>query len=156
MDNDIAARVCGHCETVLVDPDKKLREALKLKDAMIIRCDDMQLEASKNKHGKNQLKVTYSGGQGQISEFWQLTTAKQKALFLQRFIQPHLIDRFRPFTDSSVTKVINNEHRLQAPEIVIANKNGRFWQIRDKLFNIEQFPKAVEVLQQLDSSAEEA
>ena len=156
MDNDIAARVCGHCEAVLVDPDKKLREAMKLKDAMIIRCDDMQLEATKNKHGKNQLKVTYSGGQGQISEFWQLTTAKQKAQFLQRFIQPHLIDRFRPFTDSSVTKVINNEHRLQHPEIVIANKVGRFWQIRDKLFNIQQFPKAVEVLQQMESSLTEA
>jgi len=96
--------------------------------------------------------VTYRGGQGQISEFWQLTTAKQKAMFLQRFIQPHLIDRFRPFTDSSVTKVIQNEHRLQPPEIVIAHKVGRFWQVRDKLFNIEQFPKAVEVLKQIESS----
>ena len=79
-----------------------------------------------------------------------------KRQFLQRFIQPHLIDRFRPFTDSSVTKVINNEHRLQPPEIVIANKVGRFWQIRDKLFNIQQFPKAVEVLQQMESSEIEA
>lgn len=154
MDNDIAARVCGHCEAQLVDPDKKLREALKLKDALIIRCDEMHLSASKNKHGKGQLKVTYRGAQGQINECWQLTTSKQKAAFLQRFIQPHLIDRFRPFTDSSVTKVINNEHRLQAPEIVIAHKKGRFWQVRDKLFNIEQYPKAVAVLAQLQTKQE--
>lgn len=154
MDNDIAARVCGHCQAQLVDPDKKLREALKLKDALIIRCDQMVLSATKNKHGKGQLKVTYHGSQGQISEVWQLTTAKQKAEFLQRFIQPHLIDRFRAFTDSSVTKIINNEHRLQAPEIVIAQKKGRFWQVRDKLFNIDQYPKAAEVLTQLEANQE--
>jgi len=151
MDNDIAARVCGHCEAVLVDPDKKLREALKLKDAMIIRCDQMQLEATKNKHGKNQLKVTYFGSGGQISEFWQLTTAKQKALCLQHFIQPHLIDRFRPFTESSVTKIINNEHRLQPPDVVIANKVGRFWQVRDKLFSLKEFPKAIELLEKISN-----
>jgi len=151
MDNDIAARVCGHCEVILVDPDKKLREALKLKDAMIIRCEDMQLSASKNKHGKNQLKVTYVGSGGQINEVWQLTTAKQKAQFLQRFIQPHLIDRFRPFTESSVTKVINNAHRLQPPDIVIANKVGRFWQVRDKLFSLKEFPKAIELLEKISN-----
>ena len=43
---------------------EKLREALKLKDAMIIRCDDMQLSATKNKHGKNQLKSLIVVGKG--------------------------------------------------------------------------------------------
>ncbi len=32
-DNDIAARRCHQCDHALVDPDKKLRDALKLKDA---------------------------------------------------------------------------------------------------------------------------
>lgn len=146
-DNDIAARVCQHCQAVMVDPDKKLREAMKLKHAMIIRVESMQLSATKNKQGKNQLKVNYSGSQGQINEVWQLTTPKQKATFLQKFIPPHLIDRFRPFTDSSVSKVINNEHRLRAPDIIIAYKQGRFWQIRDKLFNLKDFPKAQALLE---------
>ncbi len=49
------------------------------------------------------------------------------------------MDRHRPFTDTAPTKVANNEHRLRPPEIVIARKNGRFWAIRDKLFDLDQY-----------------
>ena len=137
-DNDIAARRCHQCDHVLVDPDKKLREAMNLKDAMIMCCVDMQLEASKNKFNKPQLKVTYIGDSGaHLNEFWQLSTAPQKREFLTRFIPLHLIDRHRTFTESAPTKVINQQHRLQVPDIVIARKDGRFWKITDKLFNVE-------------------
>ena len=34
-DNDIAARICHECDATLVDPDKKLKEALNLKDALV-------------------------------------------------------------------------------------------------------------------------
>ena len=139
-DNDIAARRCHECDHQLVDPDKKLREAMQLKDAMIIQCVDMRLAASKNKFNKPQLKVTYVGDTGvELHEYWQLTNKTQKRTFINRFIKQHLIDRHRPFTDTAPTKVVNNGHRLQAPEIVIARKNGRFWAIRDKLFNIDQY-----------------
>ncbi len=46
-DNDIAARVCHECDAILVDPDKKLKEALKLKDARILNCIDLTLTAGK-------------------------------------------------------------------------------------------------------------
>ena len=137
-DNDIAARRCHQCDHVLVDPDKKLREAMNLKDAMIMRCVDMELTASKNKFNKPQLKVTYADDAGaQLSEVWQLSTVVQKREFLARFIPQHLIDRHRAFTDSAPTKVINQQHRLQTPDVVIARKSGRFWKITDKLFNLE-------------------
>lgn len=48
---------------MLVEPDKKLREALKLKDALIMKCVDLRLEAAKNKFGKPLLKVTYISDQ---------------------------------------------------------------------------------------------
>ncbi|WP_330959582.1 DEAD/DEAH box helicase [Photobacterium sp. 53610] len=139
-DNDIAARRCHQCDAVMVDPDKKLRDALKLKDAMIMKCTEMKLEAGKNQYGKPQLKVTYfSEDDGHISETWQLTNKTQKTEFLKKFINPHLVDRHRPFTETAPTKVAGNEHRLRPPEIIIARKSGRFWAIRDKLFDLDQY-----------------
>ena len=140
--NDIAARRCHGCDHVLVDPDKKLREAMNLKDAMILKCIDMQLEATKNRFDKMQLTVTYIGeNKGEIKQVWQVATKTQKKLFLQQFIQPHLIDRHRAFIDSAPTKVIRNQHRLRHPEIVIAHKDGRFWKVRDKLFDLDLYKK---------------
>lgn len=139
-DNDIAARRCHQCDHALVDPDKKLREALKLKDALVMQCAEMRLTAGKNKNNKPQLKVTYVSFDGaEVHEVWPLTTKKQKNDFLQKFVNPHLIDRHRPFEESSPTKVVNAQHRLRHPEFVIARKNGRFWSIRQKIFDLELF-----------------
>ncbi|MCW8994501.1 MAG: helicase-related protein, partial [Psychromonas sp.] len=138
-DNDIAARQCHECGHQLVDPDKKLRDALQLKDTMIMKCVAMQLQAGKNKFAKPQLKVTYISDAGvALHEFWLLSTKAQKTEFLKKFISQHLIDRHRPFTDTAPTKVVNNEHRLRPPQVIIARKSGRFWMIRDKLFDLEQ------------------
>ena len=146
-DNDIAARRCHQCDHMLVDPDKKLREALKLKDALIMKCVALRLEPGKNKFDKPQLKVTYISDQGgEINEVWPLATKAHKAEFLSKFINPHLIDRHRPFTDTAPTKVVNNEHRLRPPEVVIARKNGRFWVVRDKLFDLDQYQKAQDLM----------
>jgi DNA repair protein RadD len=139
-DNDIAARRCHQCDAVLVDPDKKLREAMQLKDAMIIKCSAMNLLPGKNKFGKAQLKVTYSGDNDmQLHEFWPLSTKAQKSEFLKKFISVHLIDRHHPFTEAAPTKVVKNAHRLRSPEVIIARKSGRFWIIRDKLFDLELY-----------------
>lgn len=136
-DNDIAARRCQQCEHLLVDADKKLKEALQLKDALIINCTEMRLEAGKNSFNKAQLKVSYLDDQGgELNEIWPLANKGQKRDFLAKFINPHLIDRHRPFIDTAPTKVVNNQHRLRAPEVIIARKNGRFWAVRDKLFDL--------------------
>lgn len=136
-DNDIAARQCQQCEHVLVDPDKKLSDALKLKDALIMKCTELRLQAGKNKFDQAQLKVTYVGEQSEeINEVWPLWTKLQKNDFLNKFIRPHLIDRHRPFIDTAPTKIVKNQHRLRPPQIVIARKKGRFWVVRDKLFEL--------------------
>lgn len=134
-DNDIAARICHECDVTLVDPDKKLKEALNLKDALVFECRDMQLEVFKDKTGKNQLKVSYIGDDNaQVHEFWSLTSKKQKETFTKRFVRPHLADRHRPFTEESPTRVVANQHRFRLPLFVIARKSGRFWKMRDKIF----------------------
>lgn len=137
-DNDIAARICHECDATLVDPDKKLKEALNLKDALVFECLDMDLSVLKDDKGKSQLKVTYRGdNNAQVHEFWFLTTAKQKATFKERFVRPHLADKHRPFDETSPSKVVNNQHRFRPPQFVIARKVGRFWKMRDKIFEDE-------------------
>ncbi|ELV8694666.1 DEAD/DEAH box helicase family protein [Vibrio fluvialis] len=137
-DNDIAARICHECDATLVDPDKKLKEALNLKDALVFECLDMDLSVLKDDKGKSQLKVTYRGdNNAQVHEFWSLTTVKQKATFKERFVRPHLADKHRPFDEASPSKVVNNQHRFRPPQFVIARKVGRFWKMRDKIFEDE-------------------
>lgn len=137
-DNDIAARICHECDATLVDPDKKLKEALNLKDALVFECLEMDLNVLKDEKGKSQLKVTYRGeNQAQVHEFWSLTTKKQKQTFKDQFVRPHLADRHRPFEESSPTKVVANQHRFRPPQFVIARKSGRFWKMRDKIFEDE-------------------
>lgn len=137
-DNDIAARICHQCDATLVDPDKKLREALKLKDARILECTDLTLTAGKNKFEKPQIKVTYTGrDDSQLHEVWPMATKKQKQDFLDRFVRPHLADRHRPFEDTAPTKIEKNQHRFRPPAFVIARKSGRFWNIRDRIFEGE-------------------
>ncbi|NLS11394.1 DEAD/DEAH box helicase [Vibrio sp. SM6] len=134
-DNDIAARICHECDATLVDPDKKLKEALNLKDALVFECRDMQLSVQLTPDGKSQLKVTYIGdNDARVHEFWSLSTKKQKHAFLQRFVRPHLADRHRPFTATTAHKVVDNQHRFRLPTFVIARKNGRFWTLRDRIF----------------------
>ncbi|MDN3699778.1 DEAD/DEAH box helicase [Vibrio artabrorum] len=137
-DNDIAARICHECDATLVDPDKKLKEALNLKDALVFECLEMDLNVLKDEKGKTQLKVTYRGeNQAQVHEFWSLTTKKQKQTFKDQFVRPHLADRHRPFEETSPTKVVAHQHRFRPPQFVIARKVGRFWKMRDKIFEDE-------------------
>ncbi|MGR5001857.1 DEAD/DEAH box helicase [Vibrio celticus] len=137
-DNDIAARICHECDATLVDPDKKLKEALNLKDALVFECLEMDLNVLKDDKGKSQLKVTYRGeNQAQVHEFWSLTTKKQKQSFKDQFVRPHLADRHRPFEEASPTKVVAHQHRFRPPQFVIARKVGRFWKMRDKIFEDE-------------------
>ncbi|EID0695094.1 DEAD/DEAH box helicase [Vibrio parahaemolyticus] len=142
-DNDIAARICHECDATLVDPDKKLKEALNLKDALIFECTEMDLSVFKSNDGKSQLKVTYSGEpyQGEdhalVHEFWSLNTKKQKQTFKDQFVRPHLADKHRPFEEASPTRVVANQHRFRLPQFVIARKSGRFWKLRDKIFEDE-------------------
>ncbi|MHA2858893.1 DEAD/DEAH box helicase [Vibrio harveyi] len=142
-DNDIAARICHECDATLVDPDKKLKEALNLKDALIFECTEMDLLVFKSSDGKSQLKVTYSGetyqgeGNALVHEFWSLNTKKQKQIFKDQFVRPHLADKHRPFEEASPTRVVANQHRFRLPQFVIARKSGRFWKLRDKIFDDE-------------------
>ena len=137
-ENDIAARKCHDCQKPLVDPDQKLKDALNLKNCMVIRCSGMTMEVDKNKQGKNRIKITYYDEDGaDIKEYFQLDTPGQQGAFYHHFGKHALINRAEPFRATSVDTVVSNSKKFRKPDFVIALKEKHYWKIVDKLFDYQ-------------------
>ncbi|OKP05597.1 putative helicase [Xenorhabdus eapokensis] len=136
-ENDIAARRCHRCEEVLVDPDDMLKAALRLKDALVLRCGGMQLTPGHDNKGE-WLKITYYDEEGAtVSELFRLSTPAQKKVFELQFLRQHqrapgVIFRWRTASD-----IANQLPLLRHPDFVVARKKGQFWQIREKVFDYQ-------------------
>ncbi len=135
-ENDIAARRCHGCQTLLVDADDKLKEALRLRDARVLRIAGMQLEATVNGRGLPRLKVTYHDEDGtNLSEWFALETQAQRAAFAAVFLRDHLRAPGVRWQPTSAEEVIAGRRRLRHPDFVVGRKVGRHWQVREKLFD---------------------
>lgn len=145
-ENDIAARRCHGCEKLLVDADDKLKEALRLKDAKVLRVSGMQLEATTNGRGLPRLKVTYHDEDGaSLSEWFALETAAQRRAFYAVFLRAHLRAPGVPWQPAMPDDVVAAQSRLRHPDFVVGRKVGRHFQIRDKLFDYQgRYRKAAE------------
>ncbi|MDW5377122.1 DEAD/DEAH box helicase [Halomonas sp. HP20-15] len=135
-ENDIAARSCHGCGERLVDPDDKLKDALCLKDARVLRVSGMQLAATANGRGLPRLKVTYHDEDGAtLDEWFALETPAQRGAFAAAFLRRHLRAPGTPWWPASPEAVIAERARLKAPDFVIGRRVGRHWQVREKLFD---------------------
>lgn len=136
-ENDIAARICNECHEILVDPDDMLKAALKLKDALILRCSGMLLRQGVDDKGE-WLSVTYFDEDGaEISERFRLSTPAQKRVFVNNFIRPHQRAPGTPFNWNRAEDVIHQQSFLRHPDFVIARRNGQWWKIREKMFDYQ-------------------
>lgn len=139
-ENDIAARRCGDCGTVLVDPDKKLREALNLKHCKVLRCSGMEMLAVE-KAGKQRLKIVYHDEDGaSLCEVFSLDSPAAQGAFYHHFGKHALVNRAERFRAESVAQVVASRKRFRAPDFVIATLSGkgkapRYWQIVEKMFD---------------------
>lgn len=145
-ENDIAARRCHQCDEVLVDPDDMLKAALKLKDALVLRCSGMSFGQGQDAKGE-WLKITYHDEEGaEVSERFRLHTTAQRHVFLQQFLRVHQRAPGTPFNWQNAADVIAQQPLLRAPDFVVARKHGKFWQIREKLFDYQgRFRRANEL-----------
>ncbi|MCP1363569.1 DEAD/DEAH box helicase, partial [Halomonas sp. BBD45] len=135
-ENDIAARSCHGCGERLVDPDDKLKDALRLKDARVLRVSGMQLAATVNGRGLPRLKVTYHDEDGAtLDEWFALETPAQRGAFAAAFLRHHLRAPGSPWWPASPDDVIAERRRLKVPDFVIGRRVGRHWQVREKLFD---------------------
>ncbi|WP_205742510.1 DEAD/DEAH box helicase [Halomonas borealis] len=135
-ENDTAARRCHGCEALLVDADDKLREALKLRDARVLRVSGMQLEATVNGRGLPRLKVVYHDEDGvTLVEWFALETPAQRGAFAAVFLREHLRAPGTRWSPTTPQEVVDDQRRLRAPDFVIGRQAGRHWQVRRKLFD---------------------
>ena len=144
-ENDIAARRCHGCQTLLVDADDKLKEALRLKDARVLRVAGMQLEATVNGRGMARLKVTYHDEDGAtLAEWFALETPAQRGAFAAVFLRDHLRAPGVPWRPTTPEEVVAERRRLRHPDFVVGCRVGRHWQVREKLFDYSgRYRKAI-------------
>jgi len=137
-ENDIAARRCHGCERLLVDADDKLKDALRLKDARVLRVSGMQLEATTNGRGLPRLKVTYHDEDGAtLDEWFALETAAQRRAFYAVFLRRHLRAPGIPWQPATPADVVAEGERLRAPDFVVGRQTGRHFKIHEKLFDYQ-------------------
>ncbi|MBK0033698.1 DEAD/DEAH box helicase [Erwinia sp. S43] len=145
-ENDIAARRCRECDTILVDPDDMLKAALKLKDALVLRCAAMVLEAGSDEHGE-WLKVRYFDEEAsEVSERFRLKSPAQRTALEQLFLRPHQRAPGVPLNWKTADDIISLQPLLRHPDFVVARKQRHFWQVREKVFDYQgRFRRANEL-----------
>ncbi|KXJ48440.1 ATP-dependent helicase IRC3 [Marinobacter salarius] len=131
-ENDIAARNCHRCQKAIIDPDDQLRDALKLKDAMVIRCAGIALSVDGNK-----LRVTYHGEDGEeLRESFDFSKPGQRTVFNKLFGRRFANGR-APKTFSKAEEVLESQALLPAPDFVVARKQKHYWQVQERIFDYQ-------------------
>ncbi|WP_166263568.1 DEAD/DEAH box helicase [Marinobacter caseinilyticus] len=144
-ENDIAARNCQQCQKAIIDPDDQLRDALKLKDAMVIRCAGITLSAPTGKTG-SKLRITYHGEDGEeLSESFDFNKPAQRTVFNKLFGR-RFENSQAPKAFSRIDEVLELQTLLPAPDFVIARKQKHYWQVQERIFDYQgNYRKANEV-----------
>lgn len=131
-ENDIAARNCHQCQQAIIDPDDQLRNALKLKDAMVMRCAGITLECNRDK-----LQICYHGEEGEeLKESFYFDKPAQRKLFNQLFGR-RARNGQQPIVFSSTEQVVNQQSQLPYPDFVVARKQKHYWQIQERIFDYQ-------------------
>ncbi|MCH8498514.1 MAG: DEAD/DEAH box helicase [Marinobacter sp.] len=140
-ENDIAARNCGHCHKAIIDPDDQLRDALKLKDAMVIRCAGISLGVDRSRLG-----ITYHGEDGEeLKESFDFSKPAQRSVFNKLFGR-RFANGQAPKTFGKAEEVVEMQTLLPAPDFVIARKQKHYWQVQERIFDYRgQYRKANQV-----------
>ncbi len=131
VENDIAARKCHSCQHAIVDPDEELKNALRLKDGLVLRVTEMKFEQEKEK-----LVIVYMDEEGQsLKERFDFSNLKQLTLFNQQFSR-RLAQGRRPLELTAVEQAIALKPHLPTPDFVMARKQ-KIAQSRKTYFRIE-------------------
>lgn len=123
-----------------------LKAALRLKDALVLRCSGMSLRAGQDEKGE-WLQVTYFDEDGaDVGERFRLHTPAQRRLFTLRFLPLHLRAAGMPFAWRCAADIEAAVDKLRASDFVVARRRGHFWQVREKVFDYQgRFRRAHEL-----------
>lgn len=134
-ENDIAARECFHCSSLLVDNDTKLKEAMGSKEAHVLRPDSMVFEKKIDANGKERLEIRYYDYDAQyLSEIFYINNEIEAKAFFYNFVRMHNKLPERNYDINTVNKAIKEKNKFRMPLFIIARKHQNFWKIREKIF----------------------
>ena len=134
-ENDIAAKVCSSCQHILVDNDKKLKEAMSLKDAHVMRVETMQFRPSQDKKGNERLEVHYYDADAEVlKEYFYLNSKEDCQAFYFNFVRMHNKLPEKPLSVNSLEEAIRKQNLFRTPMFVISRKIKTFWSVREKIF----------------------
>ena len=134
-ENDIAARICNSCQAMLVDNDKKLKEAMSLKDAHVMRPDSMHFEKTYDKKGQTRIEVKYYDCDGEsLREFFYMNAPSDYRAFYYNFMRMHLRVPEAKVAIESADDVLMKKDLFRMPMFVIARKKTYYWEVREKIF----------------------
>lgn len=137
-ENDIAAKTCEVCQHILIDTDQKLKEAMTLKDAHVLRVDSVHYEKTKDKKGQERLEIKYYDADANVlKEFFYLNNSELILAFQFNFVRRHNRRPEQKIQIHSVDDVIKNKKLFRDPVFVIARKQNFFWTLREKVFNTD-------------------
>lgn len=136
--NDISARDCSSCGTVLIDPDTKLKQARLSKDAHVLRPDSIEMLERVDKKGTPYLQVKYYDYDAQfVAEMYYLNNPTSLKKFTINFLRSHMRKPELKLNISSVSEAVKIRSQLRMPSFVIARKQGNFWKVTEKIFSEE-------------------
>ncbi len=134
-ENDIAARSCAGCSHVLVDNDKKLKEAMLLKDAHVMRVETMSFHKTQDKRGAARLEVHYYDADAQVlKEYFYLDTPESCSAFYFNFIRMHSRLPEKKILVRNLDQALALQSHFRVPMFVIARKQKHYWSVREKIF----------------------
>ena len=136
--NDITARDCSSCGSVLIDPDEKLKQARLSKDAHVFTPDSIEMLERFDKNGAPYLQVKYYDyDANHLAEMHYLNNQTSLKKFNINFLRSHMRKPELNLNIRSVSEVVKMQSHLRMPSFVIARKQGKFWKITEKIFSEE-------------------
>ncbi len=137
-ENDITARDCSSCGSVLIDPDTKLKQARLSKDAHVLTPDSIEMLERVDKNGTPYLQVKYYDYDAQfVAEIHYLNNQTSLKKFTINFLRSHMRKPELKLNISSVSDAVKIRSQLRMPSFVIARKQGKFWKVTEKIFSEE-------------------
>ena len=133
-ENDIAARECIHCHSLLIDPDKHLKQVLQQKHHHLFKCQQMHLEAK-----DDTLVVKYFDFDGNdfVRRFKMQTSGQIKACFAL-FIHPHsrtpgiLKHQYR-----TPAQIVEHKADFRMPDLLLLKKHKKGWDWQTSFFDYQ-------------------
>ncbi|WP_108946958.1 DEAD/DEAH box helicase [Shewanella halifaxensis] len=131
-ENDIAAKVCQHCQSVLVDPDKRLKEVLQQKHHHLFKCQSMLLEAQPDR-----LLVRYIDLDGNdFCRFFKMQTPAQIRALFALFILPHSrTPGMKHPKYKEPQQLVNDQALFRKPDLLLLKKGKKGWDLIDTIFD---------------------